>query len=158
MILHTPCSRLTFIRERRLVASCYDEWRLKASWWPNTNSASCVSDWTVNSISGLWSPRALALLSDNCLVGNVSKGWRISMLKADQGPSPFWWLHLVARLSMRWISMLEADRGPSLTIGLIARLSNWWRISMLWSWLGALPFLTIAFGSKAIKEPENIDA
>ena len=50
------------------------------------------------------------------------------------GPSPFCWLRLVVRLLKGWrMSMLEADQG-------------------------ALPFLSIAFGSKAIKGTGNIDA
>ena len=62
------------------------------------------------------------------------KGLRISMLKDDRGPSPFCQLRLVARRS-EGSDNIDA-----------------------WSWQGALPFLSIAFGSEAIKRLENIDA
>ena len=42
----------------------YDEWRLKASWRPNTVlDLACTSDWTTNSKSGLWSPKVLPFLT-----------------------------------------------------------------------------------------------
>ena len=43
----------------------------------------CTSDWTMNSISGLWSLRALPSLMI-AFGSNLSKGWRMLTIEADR--------------------------------------------------------------------------
>ena len=94
------------------------------------------------------------------LVVRLSKGRRILMLEADRGPSPFCWLHLVVRPSKGRLENIDSWR----CLGALPFLSTAFGGNTIkgsenidaWNWLGALPPLSIAFGSEAIKALENI--
>ena len=78
------------------------------------------------------------------------------MLEDAWGPSPFCRLHLVVSLSN--VGEYRCLRGPPPSVDCV-----WWRgcpkgLNIdAWNWQGALPFLSIVFGSEAIKGSENID-
>ena len=65
------------------VHMCYDEWHLKASWWLISQSRMHYSDWTLNSVSGLWLPKVLPFLTIEFGIEPID-GAEISMLEADR--------------------------------------------------------------------------
>ena len=141
-------------------------------------SISCkLSDWTMNSISGLMVARGPPFLSI-ALGSEAVKGaeiidawswlgalpfhlevklfncWRISMLEADWGLSPFIWSWSYQRV--REYRCLKLTGSPSLSFDTEAiKMSE--NINA-WSWLGALNFLMIVLSRETIQEVENIDA